>query len=115
MYHIGEGPSPVDCAAATRGERTRKVRVYVVAPSYPPAPGGQEIHLQELSEGLMAAGVDVQVLTAAMEPPDADFIDTVPVIRLATFGPIQGGGWRSVPVIGLLLVRMFWRLVLSAR
>ena len=91
------------------------MKVYIVAPSYPPAPGGQEIHLQELSESLIAAGVDVQVLTAAMEPPDADFIDTVPVIRLATFGPIQGGGWRSVPVVGLLLVRMFWRLVLSAR
>jgi glycosyltransferase involved in cell wall biosynthesis len=91
------------------------LKVYVLAPSYPPAPGGQEIHLQELSESLVAAGVEVQVVTAAMEPPGKDFIDTVPVVRLATFGPIQGGGWRSVPVIALLLVRMFWCLVVNAR
>ena len=91
------------------------LRVYVLAPSYPPAPGGQEIHLQELSESLVAAGIGVQVIAAAQELPEADFPDTVPVVRLPTFGPIQGGGWRSVPFIALLLARMIWRLVSNAR
>lgn len=71
--------------------------------------------MQELSESLIEAGVTVQVIAAAQEPPGAGHVDTVPVVRLATFGPTQGAGWRSIPWIALLLSRLIWRLVWQAR
>lgn len=91
------------------------LRVYVLAPSYPPAVGGQESHLQELAEHLSTAGVGVQVIVAARELPGVEHVDTVPVVRLCTFGRTQGGGWRSIPWIVLLLFRVIWRLVYQAR
>src|SRR5450756_2972226 len=91
------------------------LRVYVLAPSYPPALGGQERHLQELSESLIAAGVVVKVMAATRRLPPAGHVDTVPVVRVATFGRTQGGGWRSIPWIALALSRITLRLILEAR
>jgi glycosyltransferase involved in cell wall biosynthesis len=91
------------------------LRLYVIAPSFPPDVGGQEIHLQELSESLIAAGVDVRVIAAAQELPPPGYIDALPVLRVPTYGNIQGGGWRSVPWVGLLLGRVLWRLLRDMR
>ena len=98
-------------------ERVAKkiLRVYVLAPSYPPARGGQEIHLQELSESLIARGVGVRVVAAVPELPPSTYVDSVPVTRVLLHGPIQGAGWRSIPWIALLLARFIWRLLWDAR
>ncbi len=89
--------------------------MYVLTPSFLPERGGQEIHLQQLAEELVAAGVAVKVLAAARFAPAADYVDTVPVIRFHTFGETQGGGWRSMPRLAFLLIRMTWRLLRDAR
>jgi glycosyltransferase involved in cell wall biosynthesis len=91
--------------------RTRKLQVYVLAPSFPPALGGQEIHLAELSESLVAAGVGVRVIAATRALPEAGYVDTLPVVRVPTYGKTQGGGWRSLPWVALLLCRIIWRLL----
>jgi glycosyltransferase involved in cell wall biosynthesis len=77
--------------------------------------GGQEIHLLELAENLAAAGVGVRVIAAAQELPPPGYIDTLPVLRVPTYGNIQGGGWRSVLWVGLLLGRVAWRLLRDVR
>ncbi len=71
--------------------------------------------MQELSESLIAAGVGVQVIAAAQDLPAVGYVDSVPVVRLATFGPTQGAGWRSIPWVALLLSRVIWRLLRHAR
>jgi glycosyltransferase involved in cell wall biosynthesis len=71
--------------------------------------------LAELSESLVAAGVGVRVIAAISEPHDPGYVDTVSVLRVPTYGPTQGAGWRSVPWVALLLCRVIWRLVLDVR
>jgi glycosyltransferase involved in cell wall biosynthesis len=89
------------------------LRVYVLTPSFPPTPGGQENHLLELSESLIAAGVGVRVITRRAEPavPAAECLGRVPVVRLTPFGPIKGVGFRAAPRLGFLLCKMIWRLM----
>jgi glycosyltransferase involved in cell wall biosynthesis len=108
------GPRRVDCEFVIV-EKSKKLRVYVLTPSFMPERGGQEIHLQQLAEGLAAAGVAVKVLAAARLALPADHVDTVPVIRFHTFGETQGGGWRSMPRLAFLFARMTWRLLRDAR
>jgi glycosyltransferase involved in cell wall biosynthesis len=95
----------------------RGFRVYVLTPSFPPTDGGQEKHLLELSESLVAAGATLQVITRRV---DRDFapverLGSVPVLRLRPFGEIKGVGIRAVPRLGFLLCKMLWRLVMDAR
>ena len=90
------------------------MRIYVLTPCYAPYLGGQEIYIKELSEGLAAVGLDVQVVTAVEVFP-AGYVDKIPVRRLATYGATQGAGWRSIPWVILLLTRLVWRLICDAR
>ena len=95
----------------------RRLRVYVLTPSFPPTDGGQEKHLLELCESLMAAGAAVQVFTRRVTH---DFLPrerfgAVAVSRYTPFGEIRGVGWRAAPRLGTLLLKMTWRLILDAR
>jgi glycosyltransferase involved in cell wall biosynthesis len=91
----------------------RGLRVYVLTPSFPPTDGGQEKHLLELSESLIAAGATVQVLTRRVNRGylAAETLGSVPVTRLTPFGEIKGVGIRAAPRLGLLLGKMIWRLL----
>src|SRR5271165_648353 len=93
------------------------LRVYLLTPSFPPTLGGQENHLLELSESLVAAGVIVRVITRRAERavPAAEWLGKVPVLRLTPFGPIKGVGLRAVPRLGFLLCKMTWRLLCDTR
>lgn len=71
--------------------------------------------MQELSESLIAAGVGVRVIAAAQELPPPGYIDALPVLRVPTYGNIQGGGWRSALWVALLLARVLWRLLRDVR
>jgi glycosyltransferase involved in cell wall biosynthesis len=95
----------------------RGVRVYVLTPSFPPTDGGQERHLLELSTSLMQAGATVRVLTRRVDRsyPAAECLDSVPVLRLTPLGDIKGVGFRAVPRLGLLLLKMLWRLLWDSR
>jgi glycosyltransferase involved in cell wall biosynthesis len=96
---------------------SRRLRVYVLTPSFPPTDGGQEKHLLELCESLMVAGAAVQVFTRRV---DHDFLPreqlgSVAVSRYTPFGEIRGVGWRAAPRLGTLLLKMTWRLLLDAK
>jgi glycosyltransferase involved in cell wall biosynthesis len=95
----------------------RGLRVYVLTPSFPPTDGGQEKHLLELSESLMAAGATVQVLTRRVNRGylAAETLGSVPVSRLTPFGEIKGVGIRAAPRLGLLLGKMIWRLLKDSK
>lgn len=90
------------------------MRIYVLTSCYAPYLGGHEIHVTELSEGLAATGVDVQVVAMADKLP-VGYVDKIPVRRLVTYGPTQGEGWRSIPWVILLLTRLVWRLLWDVR
>lgn len=90
------------------------MRICVLTSCYAPYLGGHEIHITELSEGLAAAGVDVQVVAMAHKLP-VGYVDKIPVRRLVPYGPTQGEGWRSIPWVILLLTRLVWRLLWDAR
>jgi glycosyltransferase involved in cell wall biosynthesis len=91
----------------------RGLRVYVLTPSFPPTDGGQEKHLLELSESLIAAGAAVQVLSRRLNPDfaPAERLGTVPVVRFTPYGEIKGVGLAAAPRLGALLLKMTWRLV----
>lgn len=74
-----------------------------MTPSFPPTDGGQEKHLLELSEGLIAAGASVQVFTRRVDRTFSamEQLGTVPVVRFKPFGEIKGVGFRAVPRLGL--------------
>ena len=93
------------------------LRVWVLTPSFPPTLGGQETHLLELSEALIAAGVGVLVITrrAELSVPAAENLGAVPVLRLTPVGPIKGVGFRAAPRLGFLLCKMIWRLLRDVR
>jgi glycosyltransferase involved in cell wall biosynthesis len=95
----------------------RGSRVYVLTPSFPPVDGGQEKHLLELSQSLVAAGASVQVITRRVDRnfAPAELMGSVPVLRYSPFGEIKGVGMRAVPRLGFLLCKMLWRLVKDAR
>lgn len=84
-----------------------------MTPSFPPTDGGQEKHLLELSEGLIAAGASVQVFTRRVDRTFSamEQLGTVPVVRFKPFGEIKGVGFRAVPRLGFLLCKMTWRLL----
>jgi glycosyltransferase involved in cell wall biosynthesis len=89
------------------------LRVFVLTPGFPPEVGGQEIHLLELCESLIAAGAAVRVLTRRVERsfPAAEYLGKVPVERLSPFGETKGMGFRAIPRLGLLLCKIVWRLL----
>ena len=62
---------------------------------------------------MITAGASVQVLTRRETPgvPRSECLGTVAVRRFAPFGPIKGVGLRAVPRLGLLLAKMFFRLL----
>lgn len=84
-----------------------------MTPSFPPTDGGQEKHLLELCESLIAAGATVRVLTRRVDRGilAAELLGSVPVLRFSPFGDIKGVGFRAVPRLGLLLCKMTWRLL----
>lgn len=88
-----------------------------MTPSFPPTDGGQEKHLLELAESLVAAGAAVQVITRRVDRSfaAAELLGSVPVVRYTPFGEIKGVGFRAVPRLGFLLCKMLWRLVKDAR
>jgi len=93
------------------------LRIYVLTPGFPPKAGGQEQHLYQLSESLIAAGASVRVITHRYERALAvkEHVGPVPVLRLSPFGTLKGAGFRVVPRLGILLCRMFWRLLRDRR
>jgi glycosyltransferase involved in cell wall biosynthesis len=93
------------------------LRIYVLTPSFPPTDGGQEKHLLELSQSLMAAGVAVHVLTRRVDRSFAavESLNSVPVTRYTPFGEVRGVGFRAAPRLGLLLLKMTWRLLRASR
>lgn len=92
------------------------VRIYVLSPSFPPTDGGQEKHLLELSQSLIDAGAQVRVLTRRAEPSfkREELLGSVPVVRFSPFGEIRGVGLIAAPRLGLLLLKMIWRLLRDA-
>lgn len=85
----------------------------MLTPSFPPTDGGQEKHLLELSESLIAAGASVRVLTRRVDRSfaAAERLGSVPVERFTPFGEIKGVGFRALPRLGLILCKMLWRLL----
>jgi glycosyltransferase involved in cell wall biosynthesis len=92
------------------------MRIYVLSPSFPPTEGGQEKHLLELSQSLIDAGAEVRVLTRRAEPgfKREEMLGSVRVVRFSPFGEIRGVGLIAAPRLGLLLLKMIWRLVCDA-
>jgi glycosyltransferase involved in cell wall biosynthesis len=84
-----------------------------LTPSFPPTDGGQEKHLLELSESLIAAGATVRVLTRRVDRSfaAAELLGSVPIVRFTPFGEIKGVGFRALPRLGSLLCKMLWRLL----
>jgi glycosyltransferase involved in cell wall biosynthesis len=95
----------------------RGLRVYVLTPSFPPTDGGQEKHLLELSESLIAAGATLQVFTRRLNRGflAAETLGSVPITRFTPFGEIKGVGFRAAPRLGLLLCKMIWRLLRDSK
>ncbi|HEX4241929.1 MAG TPA: glycosyltransferase family 4 protein [Steroidobacteraceae bacterium] len=93
------------------------MRVYVLTPSFPPTDGGQEKHLLELSESLIAAGACVQVFSRRVDPSfaPAERMGSVPVMRFGPCGEIKGVGLAAVPRLVALLCKMTWRLIRDRR
>jgi glycosyltransferase involved in cell wall biosynthesis len=89
----------------------------VLTPSFPPTDGGQEKHLLELCESLMAAGAAVQVFTRRVthDFQPRERFGSVAVSRYTPFGEIRGVGWRAAPRLGTLLLKMTWRLLVDAK
>jgi glycosyltransferase involved in cell wall biosynthesis len=89
------------------------LRIYVLTPGFPPKAGGQEQHLLQLSQSLIAAGAQVRVITHRYERalPVIDSVGSVPLVRLSPVGTLKGAGFRVAPRLGLLLCRMVWRLL----
>jgi glycosyltransferase involved in cell wall biosynthesis len=88
-----------------------------LTPSFPPTDGGQEKHLLELSESLIAAGATVQVFSRRVNSSFAavERLGSVPVARFTPFGEIKGVGLRAAPRLGFLLCKMVWRLLRDCR
>lgn len=88
-----------------------------MTPSFPPTLGGQENHLLELCEHLGAAGAAPLVITrrVTQDFPARELLGTVPVVRLTPMGAIKGVGFRAVPRLGFLLLKILWRLVRERR
>ncbi|MEI6775620.1 MAG: glycosyltransferase family 4 protein [Chloroflexales bacterium] len=64
------------------------MRILQITPHYYPQRGGVERHVQSISEGLVAHGHDVVVITMAMPGAvAAERINAVPVYRLQAVGP----------------------------
>ena len=64
------------------------MRILQITPHYYPQRGGVERHVQSISEGLVAQGHDVVVITMAMPGAvAAERINAVPVYRLRAVGP----------------------------
>lgn len=84
-----------------------------MTPSFPPTLGGQENHLLELCEHLSAAGAAPVVITRRVthDFPANELLGTVPVVRLTPMGAIKGVGFRAVPRLGILLLKIAWRLL----
>ncbi len=93
----------------------RKLRLYILTPSFFPAVGGQEIHLLQLAQSLTERGIDVRVIAIARESTVADCQDPVPVVRIASQGATQGMGWRSLAAVAIVLSKLLWRLLRDAR
>lgn len=92
------------------------MKIIHISPTYHPAIGGGELHMKELSEGLVFRGHDVTVLTANVRSswelfhrvnaglPDREVVNGVNVVRFEPTGGIAGawlrrwlvlpGGWR---------------------
>ena len=97
------------------------MKIIHISPTYAPVLGGAELHLKELSEGLVSRGHDVTVLTAnARNSTDlfrgihgglteAEVINGVQVVRFDPNGQTLGawlkrwpkipGGWRSLRMV----------------
>ncbi len=71
------------------------MRILQACVRYPPAPGGAETHVQALSEGLLARGHEVQVVTSDLrkevpftrDPSLPEEVAGVPVTRLPAWTP----------------------------
>jgi len=96
------------------------MKIIHVSPTYAPVLGGSELHAKELSEGLVARGHDVTVLTANVrnlwdlshgvhgELPETEIINGVKVVRIDPKGNTPGswlqrcmdfpGGWRGLKI-----------------
>ena len=80
------------------------MRILHISPMYFPALGGAELHLQELSEGLVARGHEVTVLAANVRSswdlwasrhgslPKVEVINGVKVVRFRPDGGLMGAG-----------------------
>jgi len=98
-------------------KRLKALRIYLITPAFPPEVGGQEMHLFELCENLVAQGASVKVITRRRERAFAavERMGPIPVVRLAPVGETRGGGWRALLPQVLLLANVAWRLLRDVR
>lgn len=95
-----QGHSSERLASGPRGstprlaEKKRPMRIVHITPSYFPACGGGEFHIQKLSEGLASRGHEVTVLTANVR-------------NIWDLGPGVWGDLPEVEVLGAVKVRRF--------
>lgn len=97
------------------------MKIVHISPTYAPVLGGAELHVKELSEGLVSRGHDVTVLTTNARNstdlfrgihgglPEAEVINGVRVVRFDPNGETLGawlngwpqlpGGWRSLRIV----------------
>lgn len=97
------------------------MKILHISPMYYPALGGAEVHLKEVSEGLVSRGHDVIVVTANVSShehlwpgkhgklPETEVINGVKIIRFSPCGGMGGagvknwqrirGGYRSLSLI----------------
>ena len=101
------------------------MRILHMSPAYYPVLGGSEVHIQELSEGLVRRGHDVTVLTTRASVPGgeaaSEIINGVRVLRFTEASAFRRlldlpGAYRSLrAVLGLEYLRLLMRGPLSAR
>ncbi len=99
-------------------QQLRKPRVYWLTEEYfPPEMGGTGVVAAQLSQGIAARGVPMEVITRQTQPPSPreERIGDVRVRRIAPAGRLKGAGWRALPLMLLYLARLLVLLVAEAR
>src|SRR5579862_6637352 len=97
--------------------RSPEPRVLWMSDEFPPEFGGTGAMAYQLSQGLAAQGLSVQVLTRQIVPPapSREYFGKVLVQRIRPAGRLKGAGWRAVPPLAVYLIRLVALLIFRAR
>jgi glycosyltransferase involved in cell wall biosynthesis len=92
-------------------------RVLWLTDEFPPEFGGTGAMAYQLSQGLAAQGLSVEVVSRQIVPPapKREHFGKVPVQRIRPAGRLKGAGWRAVPLLLAYLMRLAALLVSRAR